>query len=144
MTEIVFMRTQQDTSYSWYHRLIAQPWVIFSSNFDCNDLIVMSREVRDHYSDAIMGAMASEIPMVSIVYSTICSGADQWKHRSSASLAFVREIHRWPVNSLQKGPVTRKMFPFDDVIIYTCIFLRKPIFTLKYIHHIILISSRQW
>ena len=35
---------------------------------------------------------------------------------SSASLAFVRGIHRWPVNSPHKGPVTRKMFPLDDVI----------------------------
>ena len=48
------------------------------------------------------------------------------KTSSSASLAFVRRIHRWPVNSLHKGPVTRKMFPFDDVIMcsgensYTC------------------------
>ena len=37
-------------------------------------------------------------------------------HQSSASLAFVPEIHRWPVNSPHKWPVTRKMFPFDDVI----------------------------
>ena len=44
------------------------------------------------------------------------SGADQRKHQSSASLAFVQEIHRGPVNSPHKGPVTRKMFPFDDVI----------------------------
>ena len=44
-------------------------------------------------------------------------GADQRKHQSSASLAFVRGIHRWPVNSPHKGPVTRKMFPFDDVIL---------------------------
>ena len=43
-------------------------------------------------------------------------GAGQRKHQSSASLAFVREIHRIPVNSPHKGPVTRKMFPFDDVI----------------------------
>ena len=41
---------------------------------------------------------------------------DQRKHQSSASLAFVRGIHRWPVNSQHKWPVTRKMFPFDDVI----------------------------
>ena len=33
------------------------------------------------------------------------------------ALAFVMGIHRWPVNSPHKGPVTRKMFPFDDVII---------------------------
>ena len=53
---------------------------------------------------------------VSIVYSTVCSNADQWKHQSSTSLAFVRGIHRWPVNSPHKWPVTRKMFPFDDVL----------------------------
>ena len=43
-------------------------------------------------------------------------GAGQRKHQSSASLAFVRGIHRSPVNSPHKGSVTRKMFPFDDVI----------------------------
>ena len=43
-------------------------------------------------------------------------GADQRKHQSSESLAFVRRIHRWPVNSPHKGPATAKMFPFDDVI----------------------------
>ena len=49
------------------------------------------------------------------VYSVVYSDADQRKHQSSASLAFVRGIHRWPVNSPHKWPVTRKMFPFDDV-----------------------------
>ena len=63
-----------------------------------------------------MGAMASQITGVSIVYLTVCLGVDQRKHQSSASLAFVRGINRWPVNSSHKGPVTRKMFPFDDVI----------------------------
>ena len=43
------------------------------------------------------------------------SRADQRKHQSSASLAFVWGIHRWPVSSPHKGSVTRKMFPFDDV-----------------------------
>ena len=69
-----------------------------------------------HYSDVIMSAMASQITSVTIVYSTVCSDADQTTHQSSASLAFVREIHRWPVNSPPKGPVTRKMFSFDGVI----------------------------
>ena len=45
-----------------------------------------------------------------------CLDADQRKHQSSASLAFVQGIHRGPVNSPHKWPVTRKMFPFDDVI----------------------------
>ena len=39
------------------------------------------------------------------------------KTQSSASLAFVSGIHRWPVNSPHKGPVTRKMFLFDDIIV---------------------------
>ena len=60
--------------------------------------------------------MASQITGLMIVYSSVYSGADQRKHKSSASLAFVRGIHRRPVNSPHKGPVTWKMFPFDDVI----------------------------
>ena len=63
-----------------------------------------------------MGAMASQIISFTIVYSTVYSDADQRKHQSSASLAFMPGIHRWPVNSPRKWPVTRKMFPFDDVI----------------------------
>ena len=65
-----------------------------------------------------MSTMASQITSLMIVYSIIYSGADQRKHKSSASLAFVRGIHRWPVNSPREGPVTRKMFPFDDVIMH--------------------------
>ena len=68
-----------------------------------------------------MSAWASEITGVFIVCLTVCSGADQWKHQSYASLAFVRGIHRWPLDSPHKGPVTRKMFSFDDVIMwYLC------------------------
>ena len=65
-----------------------------------------------------VGTIASQITSLTFVYSTVYSGADQRKHQSSASLAFVRGIHRGPVNSPHKWPViTRKMFPFDDVII---------------------------
>ena len=65
-----------------------------------------------------MGSIASRITSLVIVYSTVYSDADQSKHQSSASLAFVWGIHRRPVtvNSPHKWPVTRKMFPFDDVI----------------------------
>ena len=63
-----------------------------------------------------MGTMASQITSLTIVYSAVYSGTDQRKHQSSASLAFVWGIHRWPVNSPHKGPVTRKIIPFDDVI----------------------------
>ena len=64
--------------------------------------------------DAI--AMISQITSLTSVCSTVYSDADQRKHQSSASLAFVRGIHRWPVNYPHKRPVTRNMFPFDDVI----------------------------
>ena len=63
---------------------------------------------RVYYGDVIMTAMASQLASVLIVYTTVCLGADQRKHQSSASLAFVRRIHRWPVNSPHKGPITRK------------------------------------
>ena len=63
-----------------------------------------------------MAAMVSQIISLTIVYSTVYSGADQSKHQSPASLAFVWGTHRGPVNSPHKWPVTRKMFPFDDVI----------------------------
>ena len=69
-----------------------------------------------HYNDVIMGAITSQFTSLTIVYWTVNSGADQRNHQSPASLAFVRGIHWWPVNSPHKWPVTRKMFPFDDVI----------------------------
>ena len=75
---------------------------------------VITITVRSHYTDVIMDTMASQITSLTVV--TVYSSADQRKHHSSASLAFVRGIHRWPVNFPHKGPVTRKMFPFDDVI----------------------------
>ena len=62
-----------------------------------------------------MSAMASQITSLTTVSSTICSGTDQRKHQSSASLAFVRGIQRGPVNSPHERPV----FPFDDVIMYS-------------------------
>ena len=73
-----------------------------------------------HYTDVIMSTMVSQITSLTIVWSTVYSGADQRKHQSSASLAFVQGIHRWPVNSPHKWPVTRKMFPFHDVIMISC------------------------
>ena len=63
----------------------------------------------DQYNDVIMGAMAFQITSLTIVYSNVYSGADQRKHQSSALLAFVRWIHRWPVNSPHKWPVTREI-----------------------------------
>ena len=83
----------------------------------CNDTTPLIAVPLHHYNEVIMSALASQITSLTIVYSTVCSGVDQRKHQSSASLAFVRGIHRWSVNSPHKWPVTREMFPFDDVIV---------------------------
>ena len=76
-----------------------------------------------------MGEIASQITILPVVYLTAYSGADQRKYQGSASLAFVRGIHRWPVNSPHKGPVTRKMFAFDDIMI--CEIVLRPPYHVK-------------
>ena len=69
-----------------------------------NIAIGMDRSVNDvilrHYNDVIMGAIASQITSLTCVYSTVYSDTDRWKHQSSASLAFVRVIHRWSMKWL--------------------------------------------
>ena len=97
-------------------------WFLFVSTPHCD---YTTNNVY-HYIDVIMGAMASPITSLMIVYSAVVWGADQRKHQSSASLAFVCGIHRWPVNSPHKRPVTRKMFPFDDVIMQISFAFRIP------------------
>ena len=70
-----------------------------------------------HYSNVIMSAMASQITGVSMVCSTVCPGAGQKKTSKLRVTGLLGGIHRRPVNSPNKGPVTRKMLPFDDVIV---------------------------
>ena len=77
-----------------------------------------------HNIDVMMGAMASQITSLTIVCSTVYPGADQRKYKSSTSLAFVQGIHWWPTNSPHKWSVTRKLFPFDDVIMHICVFVK--------------------
>ena len=67
-----------------------------------------------YYIDVIMSVKS---PASRLLTQPFIHGAGQRKHQSSESLAFVSGIHRWPVNSPHKGPVMRKLFPFDDVII---------------------------
>ena len=71
--------------------------------------------------------MAFQMTGVLIVCSTVCSGPDQRKHQSSAS---VRGIHWWPVNSPHKLQATQKGLPFDDVIIVDLL-LNGSIITMK-------------
>ena len=87
--------------------------VITQSNISQHDKFTIGQ-----YNDVIMSVMASQITGLAIVCLTVYSGTDERKQHSPASLAFVRGIHRWPVNSPHKGPVTRKIFPFDDVIMW--------------------------
>ena len=104
------------SKYWWYIVVSSTCWwcIVLSSGcyFKQWTLIIHWR----HYTYVIMSGMASQITSLTTVYSTVYSDANQRKHQSSASLAFVRGIHRGPVNSPHKRPVTRKMFPFDDVI----------------------------
>ena len=93
-----------------------------------------------HYDDVIMGAVSSQITSLTMVYSIVYSGTDQRKHQSSASLASVQGIHRGPVNSAHKGPVTRKVFPFDDVITIGVFWI--PMTTTISPHHISYSSRR--
>ena len=109
------------TWWRWRHK---GPLVTRHNQVCCHQIQLHSRtplfysleQKKIHYNDVIMSAMASQITSRTIIYSTVYSAADQRKHQSSASLAFVWGIHRWPVNSPHKVPVTRKMFPFDDVL----------------------------
>ena len=87
--------------------------ILYVSTFTNKHITV---EHRSYYSDVIMGTMASQITSITIVYSTVYPGADQRKNQSSSSLALVRGIHMGPMNSPHKWPVTRKMFPFDYII----------------------------
>ena len=108
--------------------IIIQEWSWFSEVWDAICAVCLRMSVTSHFkhwSEAIMSTMASRITSITIAYSTVYSGADQWKHQSSVLLVFVRGIHRWPVNSPRKGPVTRELFPFDDVIMM--IFINFPL-----------------
>ena len=81
-----------------------------------NEVIMKDIGKLIYYNDIIMSVIASQIMDVSMVCSRVCSGTNQRKHQSSMSLAFVRGIHQWLVNSPHKGLIMRKMIPFDDII----------------------------
>ena len=90
----------------------------FALCYDCSLVLVDFIDFIQHFGDVIMSAMASQITGVSMVCTSVCPGTDQRKYHSSVPLAFVRGIHRWQVNSPHKGPVTQKMFPIYDIIMF--------------------------
>ena len=114
--EALWLQSELQFHTSWLALWLIVPRKCFTSHTELHKWVVFNREFTDHYSDVIMSTMAYQNTGVSIVCSTVCSGTYQWKHQSPASLAFVRGNHRWPVDSHRKRPVTRKMFPFDNVI----------------------------
>ena len=89
--------------------------------FPYHDVIISQNFASTHYGDIKMGAMASQITKPTVVSSTVYSGADQRKHQSSASLAFVRGIHRWPVNSCTKGQYRGKCFHLMMSLWFHCL-----------------------
>ena len=108
LTKIMPCLSNYNNGFLWH--------VIIHPRFKLNgDLAKHGRNWIWHYNDVLMGAIASQINSLRIVYSTVYLGADQRKYQSSASLAFVRGIHRGPVNYPHKWRLTGKMFPFDDV-----------------------------
>ena len=102
-----------DVNLFTYKFLLTQAVDLLGQNYKFN----MSYHTHTTLQWRHNGAMASQITSLTIVYSTIYSDADQRKHQSSAWLAFVRGIHRYLDNSPHKWPITRNMFPFDDIII---------------------------
>ena len=113
-------------SAKWHLQSSIACWMLIET-CPCNvqptsDGMAFYVDLATHYSEVVMDALASQITVLTIVYSTVYSDADRRKHQSSASLACVWGIHRWPMNTPHKWPVTRKMFPFDDVITWVAEF----------------------
>ena len=99
----------------------SETMVCFVTKRNKKHLHFMTNHLFCHCTDVIIDTIPSQITSFTIVYSTVYSDADIRKYQSSALLAFVRGIHRIPVNSPHKWPVTRKMFPFDDIIMWGCL-----------------------
>ena len=85
------------------------------------ELVNPSYQIR-HCSDVIMGTVATQItsqPASRLFSQPFIQAQIKENTKVPRNWPFVRGIHRWPVNSPHKGPVTRKLFPFDDVIMGT-------------------------
>ena len=95
-TYLLILQNNISSTLIYHRQLKSSPWrrenrslLLYGRTWWWSSIIVSL-----HYNDVIMGAIASQITTLTVVYSTVYSGADQRKHQSSASLAFVRGIHR--------------------------------------------------
>ena len=117
MKMVVFLFKFYWHLFPWFQFTIRQYWCRSWLDNETGDkslfepMMALVTDGYVHYSDVIMSVMASQITCV-----LICSAVDQRKHQRSATLAFVRGIQRWPVDSPNKSPATRIMFSFDAVI----------------------------
>ena len=107
-------------SLQWHHNggnngfIFLGEWdhIIFIAFQTIGNLVVFSTALRWRHN--VRDSVSNHQPYHSLLSRFF--GRRTKKHQSFASLAFVRGIHRGPVNSPRKWPVTRKIFPFDDVI----------------------------
>ena len=110
-----------------------------------NDILLMMNQHQTWWWMFVVNALTSvswqwrhnkwrrlKSPTTRLFTRPFIQGTDQRKHQIPASLAFVRGIHRWPVNSQHKWPVTRKMFPFDAVIMVILVFIIQRRHTIWY------------
>ena len=104
--------TSEGHLHSWHNHTY---WYVFHET-KSQDVMVSPDQGRFHPLHWHHNGRDGVSNRLTIVYLTVYSGSDQRKHQSSVSLAFVRGIHQWPVNSPHKWPVMRKLFPFDDFI----------------------------
>ena len=103
---------------------------IFQSNTSSSNLLI-------HYIDVIMTTMVSQITSLTVVYSTVYSNADQRKHQSSASLAFVWGIHRARWIPRTKGQLRGKCF---HLMTSSCV----TVYHMKVILHGLHAGKRTW
>ena len=89
---------------------IFKKWAVNGNDNNDNDNDNDNNNNKEHYIDVIMTTMASQITRLAVVYSTVYSDADQRKHQSSVSLAFVWEIHRDRWIPRTKGHLRGKCF----------------------------------
>ena len=110
MNCITIVDSRAVPSHLQTHCWIIISWTLSKTiNLSKNVMIVV-------YENVMMRVMASQITGSPASRLFAQPFEDLIEHKNSASLAFVRIIYRWPVDSPHKGPVTRNMFPFDDVI----------------------------
>ena len=117
---INYVRITVHVWLAWGHRLIKLLIPLIMTFLGCTATSCVCALMTSKWARWRLKSAASRLLTVN---SSVYSGADERKHQSSASLAFVRGIHRSPVNSPHKRPVTRKMFLFDDVTVLPAVWI---------------------